>query len=195
MVSRIFLIVALFLLPEISEASSIVESSFGEFGDTFSSRSTMPAGVDSVTGAVILSVVVGVPPTVVDDDDYIAFTDLVPGSSFFISTDTLTLVIASFRVLDDSGGVIAPKVLSTDPASILEGFVPSSGEIVIEVDSEGGSGRYQLSIDAQHVPEPSTACLLAAGLVALARMRPCAKIDSIRFRNSILSGASSPERA
>jgi hypothetical protein len=176
MFSRISLVIPLLLLiPEISRATSIVESTFGEFGDTLLSRSILPPGVDDVTGAVTITAVVGVPPVVVDDDDYIAFTDLVPGSAFSIVAEILDLVIASFQVLDSSGNAISPEILvdklGTDPPNILAGLVPSSGEIVIEVDAAGGSGYYHLSLDAPRVPEPSTACLLAAGLVALAQTR------------------------
>jgi len=176
MVSRTSLIIPLLLLlPEISHATSIDESTFGEFGDTFLSRSILPTDVDSVTGAITLSVVVGVPPVVVDDDDYLSFTDLVPRSGFSIVVEILNLMTASFQVLDTSGNAIGPKIfideLGTDPPNILAGLVPDSGEIIIEVDSAGGSGWYHLSIDAPRVPEPSTACLLAAGLIALARIR------------------------
>jgi hypothetical protein len=152
-----------------AQATPLLETPTFDFGDTFDTRTVTPSGTDVVRGRVAL----------VDDFffdvDFYAFTDLVPGSSFSITLQTLSSDDTTlFRLLDSAQAPLSPFVaVPTFEQRVLTGTVPVSGELVVRTEPGQDMADYQVTLDADRVavPEPSTALLLGAGLAATSYLR------------------------
>jgi hypothetical protein len=155
-------------------AITIREGFFGEFGETFASRTVLPAQTDEVQGSVAWEYQ-NEPPNL--DDDYFSFADLLPGSPFTLTVEIIFSHPVGFEALDSQGNLLMPPFShpgdGRDPPTVRTGIVPASGELVISAYAGEGENYYTLTLDAPRVviPEPTTAALVILGLAALAGVR------------------------
>jgi hypothetical protein len=146
-----------------ASAATVVEST--DFSNTLAGAlsSTLPVGTDVVTGAVN--------PTT-DRNDFVAFGDLLAGTSFSISFGP---GVFNYFVLDSAGTTLASATNSNSVA--LNVTVPTDGVLVAQVQYEEGAA-YTIGLTAQSVPEPSAAILAgAAAMAGLLRRRRKASIE------------------
>jgi hypothetical protein len=158
-------------VPSLAAALTVSEASLpgGDFGDAFASRTELPSQTDEIVGSVFIDFVSVVDP------DFVAFTDLVPGSTFSV-IDILSFGAMDFllQILDETGALVVPAVglphehIGLPPIEVATGTVPASGQLVFGIFSSDLHSSYQLQLVAPRVaPEPGTALLLTLGLAAL----------------------------
>jgi hypothetical protein len=140
-----------------SSAATVVEST--DFGNTFATTTSLPAGTNEVMGTISNS-----PPS--DLTDYFSFTNLISGAAFSIS---YAGGYHNFDVLDSAevsfGGV------SGTTATTISGTVPTNGMLIARVGYNEGAPSYTVNINSEAVPEPSGALLGGIGLTAGALLR------------------------
>jgi hypothetical protein len=135
------------------------------FGNSFALRTTLPAGTDEVEGGVWLIN----DGEFADGRDYFVFDDLVPGSPYVLTYDSLLADTPSEpRVMDELGNLLFPLLnVHTTPFDYA-GTVPASGTLVFGIHLGQDYIYYRVTLDAARVPEPSTAVLTGAALVGAA---------------------------
>jgi hypothetical protein len=166
-----------------SEAVTYAEASIaGDFSERFEDRSVLPLDADVVTG--VSNGYCGGPFHCFTDGDFFEFTGLAPGTSFSITLEMLATgyglleLVAdytNFRVYDDAESLLFNDTHSPPAAPfVLHGVVPVSGNLVVYARGDGPesqswplTARYRVALDAQVIPEPATALLVAGGVVAL----------------------------
>jgi hypothetical protein len=133
----------------------------GDFGNTFTLRTTLPPTTDLVTGNVDGS----------PDPDFYTYTGLLGGGQFSlkITAGDGGNYSGTFSVLNDTQGQIGSQaVYSGDPAAtqkIITGTVPLSGNLTVSIQQsvESGSAAYSTALTV--VPEPATTTLALLGAV------------------------------
>lgn len=144
-----------------ASAATVIEST--DFGNSFTTATLMPTGIDMVTGVVTNSS---------DDNDYISFTDLVGGSAFTFNGNASG---GYFELLDSTANII-----NSGFSLPFNGVVPTNGILVARVNWGEGNVpiSYNVSLTADRVPEPSTALLAgAAALAGTLRRRRSASLE------------------
>ena len=161
---------------QVADANLVTEST--DFGNTFATRTTLPAGTTSVDGEVDFFNA--------DENDFLRFVNLPTGANFTVDYDLevpLSGDVGEFSVavLEDGTGTaidgdsfIPLFSLGDNVAGQLSGVVPIDGSLVLQVtaefDGEGGpAGNYSLSVSA--VPEPNLTMLGAAALLGAGGLR------------------------
>jgi len=139
----------------VSQAASVTETTFGDFGNTFALQTLLPAGTTEVIGAINPS----------SDFDFFTISNLVAGGNYSI-TGVYT-GNASYSVLSSANVVLSP---GTSNPAVLSGVVPGDGILVIAVGQQEQVATYDLTLDVASTPEPATVAgvglALAAGLAA-----------------------------
>jgi hypothetical protein len=151
------------------------------FGDTFATRTSAPQLAQAI-GAVWGDT--NCPPGQcgINDDDYIGFTGLVPGTPYRMHIDLIKSdhnIGVPFQLYDGDQNLIASIVfpdIGIDGQFVdWIGIVPSSGELVVAAQTGGNDfADYRAVLHAQGIPlpEPSASLLVGAGiLVASVRRR------------------------
>src|SRR5262249_22003662 len=103
-----------------------------------------------------------------DNNDFFQFMGLVPNQAFTLSVSSVGL--AGYELLNSSNSQLT--VLTNNPPT-LSGTVPTDGILIVHVaESEATLTNYDLTLNAQYTPEPSSAAAIAtaaAGAWALRR--------------------------
>jgi PEP-CTERM motif len=107
-----------------------------------------------------------------DTIDCIAFANLLPSAPFTLVFSSSLANSFTFDVRTDLDGSIGTPGGNARGVSgvTFTGTVPSSGILVAQVGYSEGN-PYSVSLTANPVPEPGTAALVGAGLVAAAALR------------------------
>lgn len=160
-------------VPSASEATTFLETSLehADFANTFAQRDILPDGTDVVIGDMF-------------DTDHFAVDDLVAGESFSITLEvgdssssggrfSVTDETRTSLLVDELGSPILSFFVPEFSSTIVSGTIPASGQIAIQVQSLENSYPYVVTIDAPRlpVPEPGSAALVGAGLLALGARR------------------------
>jgi PEP-CTERM motif len=144
-------------LTSVANAATVIESM--DFGNTVSAAlgSPLPVGTDMVSGTVNFTT---------DLADFLAFTNLVPGSPFSMEFTGGGL---TFNMFDSVAARVGSGGLSTSPA-IITGSVPSNGILVAYIGNVEGSS-YTANLTATTIPEPHAVTLAGLGVAAAALRR------------------------
>jgi hypothetical protein len=139
-----------------------------DFGNTFQTAYLLPELTNVVDGELHGNT---------DTADFVEFQDLLGGTGFSLLGTYNPLHQergVTDRVFNSSDTLIGSSTLEGAGRSI-NGTIPTDGELFVEVVfAQGGNASYQLSLNAQTVPEPETFTgvgLALAGALAWRRKR------------------------
>ena len=156
-------------VPVVAGATAFVETDpfvfpfIDRFGNSFSDRTLLPAGTTELLGQVYYG-----ETDVFDSADYVVFGDLFPAAPFTLTYDMSSDCPTAPRILDEEGSLLQPvrDIYYERGPWTFTGTVPTSGSLVLGMHLCQDRMVYQVVLDAARVPEPSTALLAGAGLVA-----------------------------
>jgi hypothetical protein len=147
-------------------ADLVNESTYGDFGDEFSLSSPLPFDTCDVVGTVAND-------SSQDLEDFFRFEDLEPESIASIegaySFDPPFQIF--FTLFDSSENELASGLVNDIAMDVV---VPMDGVLVGQMSFGGegtGIGGYSFNINAQSVPEPEAAGILALGAAGLLGQR------------------------
>jgi hypothetical protein len=162
------------MLSPAARATPFVETT--DFGNSFGTRTTAPAGTNFVQGTLTGGT---------DFNDYVRITGLPPGP-LSVSWTMLTTVTTDFDIIvyNDAQATLGNASLHgiTPANGLVSGTipltVPADGVLVPNISMEAGSGVVSYTVA---VPEPSSAAALAGlgALALLGRRKPKASTDEM----------------
>lgn len=147
------------------ETDPLVFPFIDRFGNSFSDRTLLPDGTTELLGQVYYG-----ETDVFDSADYVVFGDLVPEVPFTLTYDMSSDCPTAPRILDEEGSLLQPvrDIRYERGPWVFTGSVPTSGALVLGMHLCQDRMNYQVALDVARVPEPSTALLTGAALVASA---------------------------
>jgi MYXO-CTERM domain-containing protein len=142
--------------------AAVIINETADFANTHAAALLVPI---SYTDVVTVN---GTVTSVSDNNDFVAFTNLLSGSAF---TMAFTGSWTNFDVLDSANvHVGSPASAPTGPSASFTGTVPANGILVANVGYAEGNA-YTINLASTAVPEPNAAALAGLGVAAAALRR------------------------